>query len=302
MLAAEDVTVRFRKGFRRRPIVALDHLSLRVQEGDFLALLGENGAGKSTAMYCFLGLIHPTQGRVLLFGQRPELGGRSYGQIAYLPEEPHYHLYLTVEEAVTYYARLSGARVTTAEVGSVLERLGLAEFRHLRLSKCSKGMKQKVGIAQCLFHQPVLLFLDEPMRGLDPIIVREFREILANLHREGATIIMNSHMLSEVEALASRVAILDRGRLVAHDTLTNLLRTEQDHYSLELAGADALPPYLTIRSRNGGAVQATMPVGSFDDFMSYVRERQLKVSSCVLTRRSLEDSFLSVLRKEKPDA
>jgi ABC-2 type transport system ATP-binding protein len=302
MLVVEDVSIRFRRGFRRVPILALDGISLTVRQGDFLALIGENGAGKSTAMYCFLGLIRPNRGRVLLFGRPPELGSPLYGRIAYLPEEPHYHLYLTVEEAVTYYAALAGARVGPAVIRSVLERLGLAEFRQLRLSKCSKGMKQKVGIAQCLFHAPSLLFLDEPMRGLDPIIVAEFRQILADLHRNGATIVMNSHMLSEVEALASRVAILDRGKVVLEDTIENLTRAASGIYAVEFEGGDAIPEYLTVSTRTDHTIRGTLPAAFFHEFMAHVRAHDWRVSSCLLTRRSLEDSFLSAVRKERPSA
>ena len=239
ILSAEDVSVKFHKGFRRTPIKALDGLTLAVRDGDFLALIGENGAGKSTAMYSFLGLIRPNRGKVLLFGERPRPGSSLYGRIGYLPEEPHYHLYLTVVEAVAYYASLSDARVSSEQIRQILERLGLAEFRDLRLSKCSKGMKQKVGIAQCLLHAPSLLFLDEPMRGLDPIIVREFRQILADLHRDGVTIVMNSHMLPEVEALATRVAVLDKGKVVADDTIDNFRRVTSDVYLVEFEAARA---------------------------------------------------------------
>src|SRR5580658_8261725 len=127
---------------------ALNGLTLEVREGDFFALVGRNGAGKSTAMYCFLGLLRPTSGKVQIMGQLPELGSRLYKNVACLPEEPHYHLYLTVEEATRYYSALYRRRVSDKAINDVLERLGLAQFKTLPLSKCSKGMKQKVGIAQ----------------------------------------------------------------------------------------------------------------------------------------------------------
>jgi ABC-2 type transport system ATP-binding protein len=301
LLRAENVGVRFRKGFRRRFIQAVDGLNLEVGEGDFLAMIGANGAGKSTAMYCFLGLVRPTSGRITLFGDPPRLGSRAYAKVGYLPEDPHYHLYLTVQEAVSYYAALSGGRPTAARISAVLERLGLAEFRDLRLSKCSKGMKQKVGIAQCLLHSPALLFLDEPMRGLDPIIVREFREILVDLHRGGTTVVMNSHLLSEVEALASRVAILDRGRVALEDTVANLTRGDADVYSVDFEGG-AVPDYVTVQARFDGHIQGTLPAASFWDFMEHARTTGGRIVSCVRTRRSLEESFVSAIRGRSPDA
>jgi ABC-type multidrug transport system ATPase subunit len=254
-------------------------------------------------MYCFLGLIRPNRGKVLLFGERPRPGNPVYRQIGYLPEEPHYHLYLTVAEAVAYYASLSGARVSSQQIGQTLDRLGLAAFRDLRLSKCSKGMKQKVGIAQCLLHAPRLLFLDEPMRGLDPIIVREFRQILADLHRDGVTIIMNSHMLPEVEALATRVAILDKGKVVAEDTIGAFTRGAADVYLVEFErGEGELPLFLTVKGQRDGSVLGTIPAEAFYAFHDYVRTQGLSVFSCVLKRRSLEETFVSIVRKDSSDA
>ena len=125
MIVAEDVHVHFRTGLFRRRVRALDGLTLEVRDGDFFALVGQNGAGKSTAMYCFLGLLRPTSGNVQIMGQVPELGARLYKNVAFLPEEPHYHLYLTVEEATRYYSSLYGKRVSDKTIDESLERLGL---------------------------------------------------------------------------------------------------------------------------------------------------------------------------------
>jgi ABC-type multidrug transport system ATPase subunit len=295
ILSAHDLRVRFRKGIGRKPVDALAGLNLEVREGEFLGLIGANGAGKSTAMYCFLGLTHPTSGTVTVLGEPPRLGNPAWRAIAYLPEEPTYHQYLTVEEAVRFYATLAGAVATAAQISAILDRLGLAEFRRMRLSKCSKGMKQKVGIAQCLLHSPRLLFLDEPMRGLDPITVRQFREILADLHRQGATVVMSSHILPEVEALATRVAVVHRGRIVASDTVANLTRPAADAYDVECQAVDALPEFFADVVRNGAALTATIPADRLHDFMAFARDGGLTVHSCVLRRRSLEESFVSIL-------
>jgi ABC-2 type transport system ATP-binding protein len=206
-------------------------------------------------------------------------------------------------EAVAFYASLSGVRASSPQIGQILERLGLAEFRDLRLSKCSKGMKQKVGIAQCLLHTPSLLFLDEPMRGLDPIMVREFRLILAGLHRDGVTIVMNSHMLAEVEALATRVAVLDKGRVVAEDAIGNFTREASDVYLVEFERSQAdLPMFLTLQDQKDRSIRGTIPAEAFHAFHDYVRAQGLSVLSCVLKRRTLEESFVSIVRKVVPDA
>ena len=302
MLEAVDVSVHFRKGIRGKKLRALDHMSLAVREGDFFALLGENGAGKSTAMYCFLGLLRPTAGSIRLFGAAPDLGSAVYARVAYLPEDPHYHLYLTVEEAVAYYGALFGRAVPARKVGAILDRLGLAEFRQLRLSKCSKGMKQKVGIAQCLLNEPRLLFLDEPMRGLDPFVVKEFRDILLELHRGGATIVMNSHMLAEVEAVATQVAILAHGRVALQDSLSNVLSVTADTYEIEFEADGEGPPFFTPLQRLERRVRGTIPASRFYDFMDYARDRQVHVLTCSVKRSSLEDSFLAVVKGSRDDA
>jgi ABC-2 type transport system ATP-binding protein len=224
----DDLSVVYRRGWTRKGFAALDHLNLVIREGDFFALLGPNGAGKSTTLYCILGLLHPTAGEARVFGRPLTFGCAAFRDIAYLPEEPHYHDYLKVEEAVTYYAGLYGARPSPQQLDDVLDRLDLGKARSTRVASCSKGMQQKVGIAQCLLHHPRLLLLDEPMRGLDPVTVKEFRDVLIDLNHRGVTIIMNSHMLSEVELVANRAALLADGRLVAVDDLAHFMHVDPD--------------------------------------------------------------------------
>jgi ABC-2 type transport system ATP-binding protein len=298
VIFAEDVHVHFRSKLFRRKVRALNGLTLQVREGDFFALVGRNGAGKSTAMYCFLGLLRPISGKIQVMGQLPELGSRLYKNIAYLPEEPHYHLYLTVEEATRYYSSLYGRGVSDKTINESLERLGLAQFKTLPLAKCSKGMKQKVGIAQCLIHQPQVLFLDEPTRGLDPIMVREFRESLREIHRRGATIVMNSHVLSEIEMLANRVAIIDRGKVVVQDELQNLLTLNQELYKVVFEGNRAVPEYLTGVERTGNLVRALLPKSRLRDFMADVSNSGLILHECSLKKTSLEESFFNVIKGE----
>ncbi len=302
MILADNLHVQFRTAFLRRRVQALNGLSLKVSEGDFFALVGQNGAGKSSAMYCFLGLLKPTSGRVELMGKAPELGAAVYRDIAYLPEEPHYHLYLTVREAVRYYASLYGERIPDKNIDETLERLGLAQFRHLPLAKCSKGMKQKVGMAQCLIRKTRLLFLDEPTRGLDPLVVREFRETLREIHQQGATIVMNSHVLSEVEMLANRVAIIERGKVVVQDELRNLLTIDRHAYSVRFERNGDLPGYLTAIEQTGNVVKAQLLKENLHAFFDFVRTSDVALHECSLKRTSLEDSFVNVVKGKAPAA
>ena len=296
MIVAENLHMHFRTGVFRREVHALKGLSLEVHDGDFFALVGQNGAGKSTAMYCFLGLLKPTSGKVQILGQTPELGCRLYEKVAYLPEEPHYHLYLTVEEATRYYAALYGKRVSDKKINDTLERLGLAQFKNLPLSKCSKGMKQKVGIAQCLIHEPQVLFLDEPTRGLDPLAVREFRETLREIHQRGATIVMNSHVLSEIEMLANRVAIIESGKVVVQDELRNLLTLDRELYRVSFEANGHVPDYLTAVERVGNVVKGLLPKERLYDFMDLTRSSGLQLHECSLKKASLEDSFFKIVK------
>jgi ABC-2 type transport system ATP-binding protein len=296
VILAENIHMHFRRGLLGRKLKALNGLSLEVREGDFFALVGQNGAGKSTAMYCLLGLLKPTSGKVQVMGKIPELGSPLYESVAYLPEEPHYHLYLTVEEATRYYASLYGKRVTEKAINEILERLGLAEFKTLRLAKCSKGMKQKVGIAQCLIHETRLLFLDEPTRGLDPLAVREFREVLREIHQRGATIVMNSHVLSEIEMLANRVAIIDGGKVVVQDELRNLMTLDRELYSVTFEPNGSMPDYLISVERVGDLVKGSIPTERLYDFMDYTKNAGLAVHECSLKKISLEDSFFKIVK------
>ncbi len=296
ILHAENILVNFKRGAFRKKIKALDGFSLSVQKGDVFALLGPNGAGKSTAMYCFLGLIRPNNGYISVLGKRPELGSDLFGRIAYLPEDPHYHLYLTVEEAVTYYARLYGNGLDNRRVRMVLERVGMAEFRDLRLSKCSKGMKQKVGIAQCLLNEPELIFLDEPTRGLDPIAVKELRDILSEMNKKGTTIVLNSHVLSEIEMICNRAAIMNQGKVIAQDEMNRLRGMGLETYQVEFEQLDPIPDYVNIIVKSPTTIKGEIPAEKLMDFVQLVYSSGHKLYECSLKKMSLEDSFFNILK------
>lgn len=296
-ICAQDLSVHFRRGWLGEKIRALDGFSVEVREGDFYALVGQNGAGKSTAMYCFLGLLTPTSGRIEVMGKRPALGARLFETVAYLPEEPQYDLYLTVEEAVRYYASLYGRLVPRKAVEDALERLGLGQFRRLPLSKCSKGMKQKVGLAQCLIFETQLLFLDEPTRGLDPLMVRQLRDVLQEIHARGATLVMNSHVLSEVETMANRVAIIEKGRVIVEDEVSSLTRLDQDRYEVEFEAGDGAPDYVTAQRLQGGVIKGVIPAERLYEFMEFARAGSRKIVGCSLKKATLEDSVVKILRE-----
>jgi ABC-2 type transport system ATP-binding protein len=296
ILKAEEISVFFSRGRFRKRLQALDGLSLTVEEGNIFALLGPNGAGKSTAMYCFLGLIQPDKGSVSLLGRKPQPGSEIFREIGYLPEEPHYHLYLTVQEAISYYSSLSMESNNNKRIQEIIERMGLAGFRDLRLDRCSKGMKQKVGIAQCLVNAPSILFLDEPTRGLDPVTVKELRDILLEINRKGTTIIINSHVLSEVEMLCNRVAIINRGRVVVQDDMDRLLSYEKEAYHVEFDISDELPSYVKVRDHTERTIKGEIPVNMLTDFIGFIDKKGIMMYECTLKKETLEDVFLKILQ------
>lgn len=298
VIKASEVKVIFtKKGFLfKKEIRALDGFSISVEKGDIFGLLGPNGAGKSTAMYCFLGLIKPNKGDVTVLGERPEPGSKMFERIGYVPEEPHYHLYLTIEESVRYYASLYRKEIPDSKVLEAIDRIGLLEFRDLRLDKCSKGMKQKVGIAACLLNNPELLFLDEPTRGLDPLVGKEFRDILLEMNRRGTTIVINSHILSEIEMVCNRVAIMDKGKVLVQDELRNLMRFDLENYSVEFDITEDIPDYITQTTKTINTIKGEIPTIKLKEFLNFVYEKGLKIYECSLKRFSLEDVFFNLLK------
>ncbi|MEE9614666.1 MAG: ABC transporter ATP-binding protein [Thermodesulfobacteriota bacterium] len=302
IVKADSVSVKFRRGLFKKKLHALDDFSLSVEEGDVFALLGPNGAGKSTAMYSFLGLIRPDEGRISVLGREPVPGSELFREVAYLPEEPHYHLYLTVEVAVTYYASLYGTPVKKRAVDEAIEKVGLTEFRDLRLSKCSKGMKQKMGIAQCLMNTPRLVFLDEPTRGLDPVAVKELRDMLLEMNRRGATIIMNSHVLSEIEMVCNRVAIINKGRVAAQDELHRFVGFDLETYAVEFDHGDDIPGYVTVTVKTPTTIRGEIPKERLMEFVSFADGAGLRVYGCTLKKTTLEDAFFDVLKGGETDA
>jgi len=218
---AKDFFVGF---WRPRPYRALDGVSFDIRQGEVFGLLGPNGAGKSTTLKILTNLIWPTSGAATVLGRPPgDVGARQ--RLGFLPEHPTFYDHLTAEELLLYFAGLFGYRGAdrTARAGRALDVVGLGADRRRPLRQYSKGMLQRVGLAQALVNDPELVILDEPMSGLDPLGRREVREIILRLRDEGRTILFSSHILSDAEWLCNRVAILSKGHVVALGTVAELV-------------------------------------------------------------------------------
>jgi ABC-2 type transport system ATP-binding protein len=236
-LATFELTKDYAVGFwRKRPYRALDRLTIDVEAGEVFGFLGPNGAGKTTTLKLLMQLVFPTSGRAEILG-RPlgDLGAKR--RIGFLPENPYFYDYLTAEELLTYFAALFGYRGAErrARASRMLDEVGLGAERRMPLRKFSKGMLQRVGIAQALINDPELVILDEPMSGLDPLGRRDVRALILRLRDSGCTVFFSSHVLSDAEALCSRVAILANGRLVASGRLTEMLAFRARGWELVMA-------------------------------------------------------------------
>ena len=208
----------------KKPATVLSDVSLSVREGEIFGFLGHNGAGKTTTMKILLGLLRATNGRVELLGS-PAEHVTVHARIGYLPESPYFYDYLTAEEFLCFYGKLAGLDRETIRkrIPLLLERVSLTEARHRQLRKFSKGMLQRIGLAQALIHDPELVILDEPMSGLDPIGRKEVRDLILGLRDQGKTVFFSTHIISDVEMICDRVGILARGKILALGRIEDLV-------------------------------------------------------------------------------
>src|SRR5437660_933048 len=210
--------------WRKKPKQALRPLRLVIQEGEVFGFLGPNGAGKTTTLKLLMGLVFPTAGTARILGMDMD-DPRVKSQIGFLPEQPYFYDHLSARELLNYYAQLSGvpAKGRSARVEQMLARVGLSDSAGVQLRKFSKGMLQRLGVAQAIIHDPKLVFLDEPMSGLDPIGRREVRDLIQSLNDEGKTVFFSTHILSDAEVLCDRVAVLNQGVLRGVGVVADLL-------------------------------------------------------------------------------
>jgi ABC-2 type transport system ATP-binding protein len=244
-------------GLRRRRVAAVDSLSLTVEEGEIFGFVGPNGAGKTTTIKMLMGLIRPTSGKAFIFDS-PIPSDRAKARIGYLPEHPAWYEFLTGREAMEFFAKLS--EVPAADRGrrcdDLLALVGLTEAADRQIRKYSKGMQQRLGIAQALVGDPAFVVLDEPMSGLDPIGRREVRDLIQELKRRGKTVFFSTHILPDVEALCDRVGVIVGGKLRDVGKLGALLSARVTGIEATFEGAAAAGPFAggELRARDGERV------------------------------------------------
>jgi ABC-2 type transport system ATP-binding protein len=287
----------YRSQWKRREVRAVNDISLRVPRATIFGLLGPNGAGKTTFVKLLLSAVRPTAGQALLFGRdagEPE----ARRPIGYLPENHRFPTYFTGEGMLDFYAALSGLDATQRKklIPEMLELVGLAQWGSVRLGKYSKGMLQRVGLAQALIHSPSLLILDEPTDGVDPVGRRNIRDILTRFEEKGVTIFINSHLLAEVEMFCREVAIIDRGKVALSGKVADLIAGKG--YRLTVAGApenlvDQLRTRATSTAARNGFVDFQFPSReAVNQALDLLRAQQCEIEALAPTTSTLEDVFV----------
>ena len=300
IIEIENLTKDYEVGFfRKRTVRALDNLSLSVDAGQIFGFLGANGAGKTTTLKLLMRLIFPTSGTARIL-DRDIQDVRMHERIGYLPENPYFYDYLTAREFLEYCAQIFGSPVAERKKRTVdlLSRVGLEEKKwDTQLRKFSKGMLQRVGLAQSLINDPAIVFLDEPMSGLDPVGRREVRDLIASLREDGKTVFMCSHILSDIEVLCDRVAILKRGKLAQVGHLDELRQRTEGPNRMEIlaAGADASALHLPNADISATPRGLRIEISSEDEIenaLAALRKAGGKVVSIQPVKQSLEELFL----------
>jgi ABC-2 type transport system ATP-binding protein len=286
--------------WRKRPKVALRPLRLTIEEGEVFGFLGPNGAGKTTTLKLLMGLVFPTAGTARILGMDLD-DPRVKSQIGFLPEQPYFYDHLTARELLNYYGQLSGmpAKGRSARVEGMLSRVGLSDSANVQLRKFSKGMLQRVGLAQAVLHDPKLVFLDEPMSGLDPVGRREVRELIQQLRHEGKTVFFSTHILSDAEALCDRVGVIYQGELRGVGAVADL--TSQTQGKVEIIFCAQTVPLglaaLGAQSRiSGNMVNTVLSEEQQDAALELLRREHCKLISLTPVRSSLEEYYIQKLQ------
>jgi ABC-2 type transport system ATP-binding protein len=297
-----NLTKDYSTGFlRKRNVRALDDLTLSVSGGQIFGFLGGNGAGKTTTIKILMGLLFPTGGNASILG-KPIGDVSMHRKIGYCPENPYFYDYLSARELMNYFGELFGYPKTDRKkrTDDLLDLVGLEEkARDRQLRKFSKGMLQRVGLAQALINDPEIVFLDEPMSGLDPMGRREIRELIAGLRVQGKTVFMSTHILSDIEALCDEVAILRHGKLAAKGNLQELLTNENERQGFEVTIANidvsklrsAVPSSIDMTDHASGSIVTCSDETEVESVISAARSAGGKLVSVQQIRQSLEDLF-----------
>ncbi len=301
VLYVDNLVKAFAPGFIPKKRDILKGISFSVSDGEIFGYLGPNGAGKTTTLKCILGLIFPDQGKIEIFGH-PHLSIKGKERLGFLPENPYFYDYLTAAEFLDFYARLFGFKKKDKEdkIGYLLHLVGLEKAGDLQLRKFSRGMLQRVGLAQALINDPTLLFLDEPLGGLDPLGRKELRDIIVRLKQEGKTIFLCSHILQDIEMICDRVAIIVGGRIISQGSLRDLISEKVLFTEINLSGID--PASLThlgeiVSTHDDRILLKIFQEDAIEHLIALVQQKKGKIHSLIPRTETLEDIFVEMVKQ-----
>jgi ABC-2 type transport system ATP-binding protein len=303
VVAARRLNRFYRSGFRLRQVHALVDFDLEIEPGEVFGFLGPNGAGKTSLIKIIMGLSRPSSGEVSVFGRSPR-DAATKARIGFLPESPYFYEYLTAREFLRLVARLANVPGAEAETRaeSLLRLVGMEGSADLQMRGYSRGMLQRMGIAQALIGDPEFVVLDEPMGGLDPVGRKEFRDIIFNLRERGKTVFFSTHILSDVEMICDRVGIIIAGRLVNVGRLSEILSDEVESFEIVVAGVTgkfrrAFERVGRQAIRSDDTVLVTVrDEDEVDKVLAIAREAGARIRSLVPRRKTLEDHFMQYVR------
>jgi len=298
----EGLTKTYRLFMQKKPVSAVSDLNVEVAEGEIFGFLGPNGAGKTTTIKMLLGLVYPTSGKAWLLG-KPAGDIELKRRISYLPETPYFYDYMTGAEVLSFYGRLFGYKTEylTPKIEELLKTVGLYGDRDKPLGQYSKGMLQRIGIAQTLINDPKLLILDEPTTGLDPLAHSDIRDLILRLRDEGKTVFLSSHQLSDVEMVCDRVAILNRGKLLKTGSLKDMLavgHVEVRATDLNAETIEKLKEYANSVEKVANCYAISQGDGEcIDRTIDLVRQCKGQIESIIPQKRTLEELFVEMIRE-----
>ncbi len=295
----ENVSKDFKTDFWKKKVSALCEINFSVEPGTIFGLVGPNGAGKTTAIKIMMGLIRPTKGNVTIFGNSVE--GRAVKRdIGYLPENAYYYDYLRTEEVIDFYGRFFGLsrNERNKKTDELLEQVGLFDKKGLRLRQFSKGMLQRIGIAQAIVNDPKFVIFDEPMSGLDPIGRKEVRDIILRLGDQGKTILFSSHILTDVEALCDYVGIIIKGKLKACGPIGELIQPRVKNTEVIFHGKEAVlfpqkfEKKATFRSSGAQWIVDVVDPDILEQVINWGKSEKLQLVAMIPHKETLEDLFM----------
>jgi ABC-2 type transport system ATP-binding protein len=300
-LRIENLHKSFKTGFIPQTKKILKGISLEVKGGEIFGYLGPNGAGKTTTLKCILGLIFPDEGSIEIFGY-PHLSLQAKEKIGFLPENPYFYDYLTASEFLRFYSDITLVKQEDKKehIAALLEMVGLKHAAGLQLRKFSRGMLQRIGLAQALINDPFLVLLDEPLGGLDPLGRKEIRDVIVRLREEGKTVFLSSHILQDIEMICDRVAIIVEGKIINQGSLQDLISekilfTEITLSGIPVADLEGLGELYT--AQGGRILLKVLEEKKIESVFRLVQDKKGKIHSLIPRTETLEDLFVGAVKQ-----